>query len=304
MNTANLIFSALGLAGLGIVGIAVKALYLNVEKVPTNAAVRVMSSIFAVFVLLIGATLAGLTLSYVLTKEWSALPHFMLLACLCGISIYFQLKPARKSVAAAKQAAFAPERVEPTVSPVTQAVPAVAPASAEQPASAASAVAAPVVAATAVAPEVDEASLPHAPPPAVISAVSDDVLDSWTPEEDEVEVSAPSAQSTSVEPAVASEVVDATPVTELSPESALEMPAHADIEEFAAVVQPEAPVAAAPSMGDEAADVLDLSGVTKVSDTPDTVIAEHRVDVVEPASDNEAARPVVAAPSEISAAVA
>lgn len=308
MNAATLIFSALGLAGLGVVGIAVKALYLNVEKLPAHgAAVRVMSSIFAVFALLIGVLLAGLALSYVLTKEWSALPHFMLLACLCGASIYFQLKPARKLVAAAAQAAPAPARVEPTVDPVTEATPAVAPASAVQSASAApvvaaSAVAATAVAATAAASEVDEASLPDAPAPAVVSGISDDALDAWTP--DEEEIVAPAVQSTLVEPAVASEVVEAAPVPAMDAQSGTEMSAAADIEEITAVAQPEVPAAAATSFDDVDADVLDLNGVTKVSDAPVSVNAEQRADAVEPASDNEVARPVVASTSEISVAVA
>lgn len=299
MNAATLIFSALGLAGLGIVGIAVKALYLNVEKVVGNAAVRVLSSIFAVFVLIIGVTLAGLSLSYVLTKEWHALPHFMLLACLCGLSIYFQLKPTRKQVAAAAQAA--PARVEPTADPVTETSPIAAPASAEQsmavvPVVAASAVAATTVAAAAVASEVAEASLPDVPPPAVISAIADTDLDAWTP--DEEEVAAPSTLSE------ASSAVAAPSAPEPDPQAVLAAPAPADADEVTSAAALASPAAVASSFDDEAADVLDLNGVTKVSVVPDTVNAEQHVDAVKPASDNEATRAVVAAPSEVSVAVA
>jgi hypothetical protein len=307
MNNATLVILGLGLAGLGIVGIAAKTLYLAKHKVIAHGGRRAISSTFAVFVLLVGVLLAGLSLSYVLTKQWAAIPHFLLLAGLCWVSIYLQLKPAKKLVASVAQPASA--RVEPTADPVTEATPAVAPASAEQPASAASAVAASAVAATAVAATaatasssgVDEASLPDAPEPERVSAVTDDVLDSWVPEEDEA--ASPVAQSTDAKPAVASEVVDASPVPELDPQSVLEMPAPADIEDLAAV-SPAVPAPVASSLDDEALDVLDLNGVTKVSDAPVSVNAEQRVDVVEPASDNEVARPVVASTSDTSVAVA
>lgn len=310
MNIATLVFSALGFAGLGIVGIAVKAIYLNVEKVPANAAVRVMSSIFAVFVLLIGMTLAGLALSFVLTKEWPMLTHFLLLASLCAVSIYFQVNRARKTVKAAAEVAPASARVEPTVDAVSVATPAVAPASAEQPASAASVASASAVAATTpavasavAATEIHESELPDAPAPAVISAVADADLDAWTPD-DEEEVAAPVAQSTQAEPAAESKAVDSKPVPELDPQSVLEMDASADIEEITAAVQPAIPAAATSSVTDDAADVLDLKGVTKVSDATETVNAEHRVDAVAPASNNETTRPIVAPTSDISVAVA
>jgi hypothetical protein len=82
------------------------------------------------------------------------------------------------------------------------------------------------------------------------------------------------------------------------------MEAPADIEELASAVQPAVPAAADSSLVDEPADVLDLSGVAKLSDAADVANAEHRADAVAPASDTEVARTDVASSSEVSVAVA